>query len=226
MNTVQPIKNPETVKRILEGLENDTSWHGGRMYLLFATGIFTGLRISDIVKLRVENVSGEYIRLREQKTGKSQSIYINKALRAIYDARLKGRGDREFIFASRKKDANGEQKPITTRSAAYDMSIIAKRFGIKGPFGCHSMRKTYGYQLYNGGHGATLEELRMQFNHSKEAVTRRYIGVDEEIRNKHVKKLEFAGWMPQEGAQRRRDRDGGEVLETSWKNNSGGHSDA
>ena len=227
MNTVQPIKNPATVKRILEGLENDKSWHGSRMYLLFATGIFTGLRISDIVRLKVGNVTGEYIRLREQKTGKKQSIYINKALRAIYDARLKDKGEGEYIFASRKKGTNGEQQPITTRAAAYDMKTIARRFGIKEPFACHSMRKTYGYQLYNGGHGATLEELRMQFNHSKEAVTRRYIGVDEEIRNKHVKKLEFDGYMPQEGpqTQRRRDRDGGEILETSWRA-TGGHTDA
>lgn len=220
MNTVQPIKNPARVRVILEGLERDKSWHGRRMYLLFATGVFTGLRISDIVKLKAGHVRGEYLRLREQKTGKRQSIYINRALRAIYDERLSELSDDDYIFPSRKKDGNGNEKPISTRAAAYDMKVIAKRFGIKEPFACHSMRKTYGYQLYNGGQGATLEELRIQFNHSKEAVTRRYIGVDEEMRNKHVRNLQFDGYTPESftGSTRKRDKDGGQVLETSWSN--------
>lgn len=221
MNTVQPIKNPARVKAILEGLEADKTWHGRRMYLLFATGIFTGLRISDIVKLKAGNVRGEYLRLREQKTGKRQSIYINKALRAIYDARLEGMADDDYIFPSRKKDYDGQVKHISTRAAAYDMKIIAKRFGISDPFACHSMRKTYGYQLYNGGHGATLEELRQQFNHSKEAVTRRYIGVDEEIRNKHVKRLEFDGYMPEGSKASRVKGIEGLELETSWGRDKG-----
>ena len=219
MNTVYPIKDPETVNRILRELEQDKTWHGQRMYLLFATGVYTGLRVSDLVRLRVGNVQGEYIRLKEQKTGKQQSIYINRALGAIFDARLKGMAPDAFIFASRKRDTNGEQKPITTRAAAYDMQLIKRRFGITDPFACHSMRKTFGYRMYNGGQGATLEELRQMFNHSKEAVTRRYIGVDEELRNKHVKKLDFGGYMPQNSPQRarRRDAHGGEALETSWR---------
>ena len=225
MNVVQPIKNPETVRRILEGLEADNTWHGRRMYLLFAVGIYTGLRISDIVRLKAGNVRGKMLRLKEQKTGKSQNIEINKALRAIFNARLDGMGDDAYIFASRKRDANGRIKPITTRAAAYDMKLIAKRFGIKEPFSCHSTRKTYGYRMYNGGYGATLEEVRQQFNHSREAVTRRYIGVDEEIRNKHVRKLEFDGYMPSGGNQSQPDRaDDGEILETTWK--GGGHKKA
>ena len=219
MNTVQPIKNPERVRAILEGLEHDSTWHGRRMFLLFATGIFTGLRISDIVKLKAGHVRGEYLRLREQKTGKHQSIALNPVLRDIYDKRLAGLTDDAFIFPSRKKDGDGNEKPISTRAAAYDMKVIAKRFGIKEPFACHSMRKTYGYRLYTG-EGATLEELRIQFNHSKEAVTRRYIGVDEEMRNKHVKKMQYAGYVPEgfTGSTRKRDKDGGQVLETSWSN--------
>jgi integrase len=217
MNTVQPIKNAAQVRAILEALEADTSPHGRRMYLLFATGIYTGLRISDLVRLRAGNVRGDYIRLKEQKTGKRQSILINKALRAIYNARLKGYADDDFLFPSRKRGPDGEPAPISTRAAAYDMKCIAKRFNINEPFACHSMRKTYGYQLYNGGHGATLEELRQQFNHSKEAVTRRYIGVDEEIRNRHVKKLEFDGYMPSEGGHGTRTGQEGQELETKWR---------
>ena len=64
MVCVEPIRDKnkiEIVKRILKE-------HGSRDHLLFLLGINSGLRISDILKLKVSDVKGkEYIELNEQK---------------------------------------------------------------------------------------------------------------------------------------------------------------
>ena len=70
---VQPIKKDEEVRFILETLEEDETRKGKRQFLLFAIGVYTGLRISDILWLRKEDVSGERIEVCERKTGKHQS---------------------------------------------------------------------------------------------------------------------------------------------------------
>ena len=54
MNNVKPIKDPDKLREIREGLAALTDWHGERMFLLFEIGINTGLRISDLVRLRVD----------------------------------------------------------------------------------------------------------------------------------------------------------------------------
>ena len=52
MNNVRPIKDPDKLREIREGLAQLTDWHGERMFLLFEIGINTGLRISDMIRLR------------------------------------------------------------------------------------------------------------------------------------------------------------------------------
>ena len=44
-----------------------------REYVMFVTGIYSGLRISDILKLRVRDIRGkDHISIREKKTGKEK----------------------------------------------------------------------------------------------------------------------------------------------------------
>ena len=196
MNNVRPIKNAAALERIMEGLQDGKTWHDRRMFLLFATGIYTGLRISDIVGLKVENVQGNEIVLIEKKTGKRQRAPINKYLRAIYDVRLEGMEAGDYLFPSRKHFNDGQQRHITTRAASYDMQKIAEKFDIKEPFGCHSMRKTYGYMMYKR-HGVPLEALREYFNHATEDVTRRYICIDEDERMEIANRFDAGGFRPE-----------------------------
>ena len=79
MVCVEPIRDKnkiETVKRILK--EN-----GSRDYLLFLLGINSGLRISDILKLKVSDVKNKkYIELYEQKTGKYKRFPITNSYKS------------------------------------------------------------------------------------------------------------------------------------------------
>ncbi|MFN2268132.1 MAG: hypothetical protein ABR533_07630 [Desulfonatronovibrio sp.] len=69
---VEPIRNLEDIKAIKQLLQNKP-----RDLLLFTMGINNGLRIGDILKLKVKQVQGlkpgEVLRIREQKTDKALS---------------------------------------------------------------------------------------------------------------------------------------------------------
>ena len=66
MEFVEPIRD----KRKIELVKVILKKNGFRDYMLFLMGINSGLRISDILKLKVSDVRGKrYIEVKEQKTG-------------------------------------------------------------------------------------------------------------------------------------------------------------
>ena len=54
-----------------------------RNYVLFIAGANTGFRIGDLLRLKKEDVKGNFIEMTEQKTGKKRTIKINKKLKAV-----------------------------------------------------------------------------------------------------------------------------------------------
>lgn len=67
MNTVEPIRDLDVVMDIAEYLKGKSD----RNYVMFMFGIYTGLRISDILKFRVRDVRDkDAVYIREKKTGK------------------------------------------------------------------------------------------------------------------------------------------------------------
>ena len=98
-----------------------------KMSLLIALGCFTGLRISDILALRWNQ---------------------------ILDA---------------------EEFTITEIKKKYKLHI--------GNFSCHSLRKTFGRQVYNMNNDNSelaLVKLMELFNHSSVSITKRYLGLRQE----------------------------------------------
>ena len=76
MNYVQPIREQSKI----EEMKRELKKNGTRDYLLFYTGINTGLRISDIIKLKVKDVLNPdrtmktHIDIIEEKTKKKKKI--------------------------------------------------------------------------------------------------------------------------------------------------------
>ena len=188
MREVKPIKDAKKLKEIVSGLADYQNDHEKRIYLLFMIGICTGLRIGDLIALRVCEVNrGDKLRLQEEKTGKRQEIKIGQRLREVLDAELEGMPDNAFLFPSRQRDKRGRIKHITTATAWHDMKLIAKWFDIDFPFSCHSLRKTFGYWHYQENKNLPL--LARHFNHSDLRVTSRYIGLDDEEEHKATENL-------------------------------------
>ena len=185
MNKVRPIKDPDKLREIREGLAELTDWHGERMFLLFEIGINTGLRISDMIRLRKKHVCGEWIETVEQKTGKVARIPLNVQMRQIIQDRCKDMDPDDLLFPSRMALGDGTiQHPMTRRNAYNDIRRIADMYGLGDHIGCHTLRKTFGYWHYKKN--KDLELLRQWFNHTSQSVTLRYIGMDEDERRKSV----------------------------------------
>ncbi len=69
----------------IENLDLSTNARLSNVRDLFLIGVYTGLRFSDITKLKPTSFSGEYIRIHIQKTRTAQSIPIIPRLRLVLD---------------------------------------------------------------------------------------------------------------------------------------------
>lgn len=178
MNEVKAISDKDKLSEMLIYLK----FNNNRNYILFLLGLHTGLRIGDILKLKVKDVyKKKEISIREEKTNKKREIAIGKKLSREINSYCNGRDPDEFLIKSKRGN-----EPIGRCQAYKIINNLAKEYGLTG-VGCHSLRKTFGKRHYEKY--GNLEELRLIFNHSNADVTRRYIGVEQEIINKHIREL-------------------------------------
>ncbi len=85
MNFVQPIRDPEKIAAMKRYLLQRSK----RNYILFIIGINTGLRISDILQLKKEDLLQTHLKLREKKTRKEKRIRIPPAIRKEFTRSIK-----------------------------------------------------------------------------------------------------------------------------------------
>lgn len=172
MNEVQPIRDKRQINAMKKALH-------GRDLLLFIFGINSGLRISDILALKVGDIRGkDAIIVKESKTSKPKRFIFNNAIKSAVSSLVDASTpDSDFVFKSRK----GDNKPISRVAAYRILNSAAERAKVAesvGAIGTHSLRKTFGYHAYKNGTDLAL--LQSIFNHSSQAVTLRYIGINQD----------------------------------------------
>ncbi len=170
---VEPLRTPKEIKEFKDGLLDTCT---ERDWFMFVLGINTGLRISDLLKLKVGDVRGKATtQLIEQKSGKVRKLFLGSIQNEIIQY-CDSKEDNDYLFPSKKGG-----KPISTTQAYRVMDKVADWLG-REDVGTHTMRKTFGYHYYKKTKDiATLMEI---FNHSAPNITKRYIGInDEEIEN-------------------------------------------
>jgi len=164
---------------LIRNLYNDENY---RISLLVAFGTFWGLRISDILKLKWEQVidRDEFL-LVEGKTKKNREIKINTQLkRHIKDCyeQINPKTVDEFIFLSQKGSVYSIQRiNVILKSLKTKYNLKIKNFS------SHSLRKSFGREIFNrSGSNAELALVKLSelFNHSNPAITRRYLGIAKE----------------------------------------------
>ena len=180
MNYTEPIKDKELLKDIAKYLKNSNE----RNYILFSLAVYSGLRITDILNLKVKDVKNrnEFV-LVEKKTGKRKTLNINPNLQNILKTFIKNKEDNEYLISSR----DSGDKPLTRIRAFQIMQDIGDKFNIR--ISPHSLRKTFGYFHYKTNRDIVL--LQKIFNHSHPEVTFRYIGVNSETTKKSIDILKF-----------------------------------
>ncbi|EAC8464722.1 site-specific integrase [Listeria monocytogenes] len=181
MNFVQPIRNKEAIADIKRYLIADNQ----RDYMLFFLGINIGLRISDLLNLKVSDVKTRYINIKEQKTNKTKRIMIPREVKRALERYTSDKEDYMYLFASRNADAQKGSKPMSRYAAYRVIKKIEKRFGMTN-LGTHTLRKTFGYHFYQQFKDvAALQEI---YNHDSPDVTLRYIGINQDAQDEMMKK--------------------------------------
>lgn len=176
MELVQPIRDKNKIEAIKKILKADNL----RDYSLFVLGINSGLRISDLLNLKISDVAEgkkikDRISLREQKTGKTKDFPLGassiKALKEYLDTR--DYADNDWLFPSQKGGG-----PITRQHAWRILSEAAKTVGITEAVGTHTLRKTFGYWAFKSG--IDITRIQKLLNHSSPGITLAYIGITQE----------------------------------------------
>ena len=153
-----------------------------KISLLVALGCFTGLRISDILSLRWKQILNyEEFEIIEKKTEKKRTIRLNSQLQIHISEcykHIKPIGVNAPILVSQKGTVFSVQR----------INVILKEIKTKYKlkvknFSSHSLRKTFGRQVYNmNGENSELALVKLMelFNHSSIAITKRYLGLRQE----------------------------------------------
>ena len=176
---IRDIKKIAQIKNILRGQENY------RDLLLFELGINSALRISDLLNIKVGDLIDEdgnpkdYFEVKEDKTNKTNRITITpkvketlKMYQKTYPAVSQQKG--AFVFFHKKYSPLGS-KPIGRKQAWIMIAKWCKDVGLKGRYGGHTLRKTWGYQARLNA--IPLEIIQHKLNHSSLAITQRYLGI-------------------------------------------------
>lgn len=181
MNYVEPIRDPNLVRDICVWLKEKNP----RNFIMFYMGIYSGLRISDILMLKVGDVRNkDSINIREKKTGKQKIYTINPLLKKELRYYCEGKNSSEFLIKSRED----ENKPITRVRAYQIIREIGELFKIPD-LGTHTLRKTFGYHHYQQYKDVVM--LQKIFNHASPAITLKYIGIVQENINISIKNFKI-----------------------------------
>lgn len=178
---VDPIKKLSDIKRVKEFLLATERY---RDYCVFVVGINVGLRASDLLALRIEQVFGvDEVTVIEKKTKKKRAFRLNQAAKDAVVLYLQHREyyqPEEYLFRSQK----GKNKPLTVSALHRILKTLTRQIGLKGNFGTHTLRKTFGYHIYTNNIRANpgiLQVLQKIFGHSSEAITLKYIGITKDV---------------------------------------------
>ena len=170
---VDPIRKKSDIKKIRNVISKNPL-HA----CLFSIGINTGYRISDILQIEVGQVRdllqpGGEISIREKKTGKVRRVTLNETCVNDIQTLLKSKDykDDDYLFTSQRG---------TVLKVPYVSTMVKKwcqSVGLKGNFGSHTMRKTFGYMKRMDGFSLPL--LVQVFGHSSQKQTLDYLGIME-----------------------------------------------
>ena len=193
MNFVEPIRDRRKLKQIRNQLRGEGRY---RDLLLFVVGVNTALRVSDLLQLRIgdfidENGAvAERFWLREEKRNKRHELVINDSIREALDEYRSAYPDVEknlnnFLFFNTR--THDYTQPIDRRQVWRIISDICSTVGLRGNYGTHTLRKTWGYHARMNG--VDLALIMHKLNHTDLAYTKRYLGITDEELEEVVRRL-------------------------------------
>ncbi|MDJ0825077.1 MAG: tyrosine-type recombinase/integrase [Rhodobacter sp.] len=173
---VEPIRDLEAIARIKALLADKP-----RDLCLFTFGINTAYRAGEILSLKVGQVEhlqpGDRLEIKQSKTRKYRAITVNRAVVGAINAWINHYPDAEAdapLFPSRKTN-----KALTVAAVHKLIKQWCREAGLKGNYGSHTMRKTWGYHQ-RVQMDQPIPLLMAAFGHSTQAQTLEYLCIQEE----------------------------------------------
>lgn len=189
MEYVQPIREKTQIEDMKDYIKANKDY---KYYVMFMLGIYSALRIGDILQLKVRDVRKnnkivDVVQLKTDKTNKIALFPINKQIKRMLKDYCETKEDYEYLIQN-----NNTHKPISRVQAYRVIRECAESVGMSH-IGTHSLRKTFGYHYYTKTKDiGTLQEI---LGHSNQSTTMRYIGVTQETVLEAMKKFEYQNVM-------------------------------
>lgn len=172
VEALRDIKQINAIKRCLKK-------NSERDYVLFVLGINTGLKVTELLSIKVEDLLTDQAAINDYyslptKEGVKE-VFLNETVKKVLFQYIhcKNLKSDDYLFLSKKT-----KLPITRQQAYRVIHQAAGQVGITGKIGTNSMRKTFGYHAYKRGVAISL--LQRHFNHSSPSETLKYLGISKE----------------------------------------------
>jgi len=158
VKVAKTLPKPISHQHILEALS-----HSEEEEKLIVTLLYTlGLRISELISLKLEDVKDEWVRVLG-KGNKHRDIPLLSSTKELIDDYLSTRTQKKFIF-----EKNGEK--LSENSLRYIVTKVFRRVGLK--VSPHQLRHSYATELLNAN--APISDVSELLGHSSMATTQIY----------------------------------------------------
>lgn len=172
---VDPIRDKKAIKRIKKLLQDNP-----RDLCLFTLGINTAYRANELLSIRVGQVRhlqpGDQLNLKQPKNKKFRPVKLNQsAYQAIQGLLVwleideSNINENELLFI-------GQRGPLTVSTVSKMVKTWCSNVGLKGNYGSHSLRKTWGY-WQRMERGTAIPLLMEAFGHATQQQTLSYLGI-------------------------------------------------
>ena len=137
------------------------------------------IKVKDIINSKGD--LKEFLHVKESKTGPQAKIYLNDTVKEALNYYLdKGKGIDPDSYLFKSERSNKKLDRVRVWGLIQKWVKMADLEGER--YGTHSLRKTWGYQARM--QGVSIEQISEKLGHKSVAVTKRYIGINqEEINN-------------------------------------------
>ena len=174
---VEPIRSKIAIDNIKKILVDNK-----RNLCLFTLGINTAYRANELLSVRygqVQDLSvGDTLEIKQSKNDKYRRVTLNKsATKALqdyirHDEYFKKAKPDNYLFYSKRAEV------LRTYTVTNMVKKWCKAVGLKGNYGSHTLRKTWGYWQYK--RGTPLPLLMTAFKHSTQEQTLEYLCIQDE----------------------------------------------
>jgi integrase len=171
---VEPIRDKKAIQRIKKQLRDSP-----RDLCLFVLGINTAYRANELLSIKVGDVRdlrpGDVLTRKQSKTKKYRGVVLNQVAQESIQTWLASEAgqkltDDDYLFT-------GKRGVLKVATVSTMVKTWCQDVGLKGNYGSHSLRKTWGY-WQRKERGTAIPLLMEAFRHSTQRQTLEYLGIE------------------------------------------------